>query len=110
MLLVSLLTSHTSLVRGIVYRTRAGDQELTREEIVVRLEESEKAVSLALVINNMSGHKLTLEEVDLTCGVFSSNSSMPDTVLPATTAVVFIEKVTDLDIRVLTGPTFDCPA
>ena len=93
-----------------MYRTRAGDQELTREEIVVRLEESEKAVSLALVINNMSGHKLTLEEVDLTCGVFSSNSSMPDTVLPATTAVVFIEKVTDLDIRVLTGPTFDCPA
>ena len=85
MLLVSLLTSHTSLVRGIVYRTR--------EDIVTRLAESEKAVSLALVINNMSGHKLSLEEVDLSCGVFSSNSSMPDTILPDTTAVVFIEKV-----------------
>ena len=93
MLLVSLLISHTSLVRGIVHTTRAGDKQLTREEIVARLTESEEAVSLALVINNMSGHKLSLEEVDLSCGVFSSNSSMPDTVDPATTAVVFIEKV-----------------
>ena len=130
MLLVSLLISHTSLVRGIVHTTRAGDKQLTREEIVARLTESEEAVSLALVINNMSGHRLSLEEVDLSCGVFSSNSSMPDTVPPATTAVVFIEKVgsnhlqifqtfrhkpallrlTYLDSRVLTDSTFDYQA
>ena len=93
MLLVSLLTSHTSLVRGIVTRTGAGHHQVTMEEVITRLAESEKVVSLALVINNMSGHKLSLEEVDLSCGVISSNSSMPETILSDTTAVVFIEKV-----------------
>ena len=92
-LLLSLLTPHTSLVRGIVYRSQAEDHQLTMEEVLTRLAESEKEVSLALVINNMSGHKLSLEEVDLSCGVFSNNSSMPESIPPATTAVVFIEKV-----------------
>ena len=63
------------------------------EEVLSRLGESEQEVSLALVINNMSGHRLRLEEVDLSCGVFSGNSSMPESILPDTTAVVFIEKV-----------------
>ena len=93
LLLLSLLSSLTSLVRGIVYRGKAGDQELTMEEVLSRLGESEQEVSLALVINNMSGHRLRLEEVDLSCGVFSGNSSMPESILPDTTAVVFIEKV-----------------
>ena len=68
----------------------------TLTEILTRLEEAEAPVILALVINNNSGYELRLEEVDLSCGKFSSNSSMPDTILPDTSSVVYIEKVVEL--------------
>ena len=96
LLLVSLLTPSS---RGIVYRTITGTQQLDMEDVLARLEEEQTPVMVGLIINNHSGHKLKLEEVDHSCGVVSANSSMPDTLLPDTTAVVFIEKV---NIRQLT--------
>ena len=61
----------------------------------------EKAERLQRIAEeNLAETELSLEEVDLTCGVFSSNSSMPDTILPDTTAVVFIEKVATISIQI----------
>ena len=64
------------------------------EEVLNRLEETEKPVVVGLIINNNSGHKLNFEEVDLSCGVISNNSSMPETIPASSSTVVYIEKVT----------------
>lgn len=87
--LLSLLTPHT---RGIVYRS--ANTQVNIEEVLNRLEETEKPVVIGLIINNNSGHKLNFEEVDLSCGVISNNSSMPDTIPASSSTVVYIEKVT----------------
>ena len=86
--LLSLLTPHT---RGIVYRSNT---QVNMEEVLNRLEETEKPVVVGLIINNNSGHKLNFEEVDLSCGVISNNSSMPETIPASSSTVVYIEKVT----------------
>lgn len=86
--LLSLITPHT---RGIVYRSNT---QVNMEEVLNRLEETEKPVVVGLIINNNSGHKLNFEEVDLSCGVISNNSSMPETIPASSSTVVYIEKVT----------------
>ena len=48
--LLSLLTPHT---RGIVYRSNT---QVNMEEVLNRLEETEKPVVVGLIINNNSGH------------------------------------------------------
>ena len=62
-------------------------------ELRTDLEEMEASVAVAIIIQNHSRYKLELEQVDVTCGVFSNNQSLPEEVWPGETGVVRMEKV-----------------
>ena len=61
--------------------------------VLDELEDRESSVMVAVIINNHLGHILTLEELDIHCGVISVNSSMPDTINPKESHLIFTEKV-----------------
>ena len=72
---------------------RANDDVFNMSEIRNTLEDIEASVALALVIHNDSRFKLYLQKTDITCGVFSNNSALPDELMPGESSVSFMEKV-----------------
>ena len=71
------------LIRALcqVKSDRAVDS-IDTDELRTDLEEMEASVAVAIIIQNQSRYKLELEQVDVTCGVFSNNQSLPEEVWP----------------------------
>ena len=61
--------------------------------VLEELDKSEVGVMVALIIHNHSGYRLVLEDVDVSCGMFSNNGSMPEVLNPGGAYVVYSEKV-----------------
>ena len=63
------------------------------DSVLEELEDRESSVMVAVIINNHLGHILTLEELDIHCGIISVNSTLPDTINPKESHLIFTEKV-----------------
>ena len=50
-------------------------------------------VIVAIIIHNHSGHKMILEDVDISCGMLTNTSSMPEYLYPDGSYIVYTEKV-----------------
>ena len=73
--------------------------DITR--VLEELDKSEVGVMVALIIHNHSGYRLVLEDVDVSCGMFSNNGSMPEVLNPGGAYVVYSEKVVTCFILVM---------
>ena len=62
-------------------------------KVLEELDQSEVGVMVAVIIHNHSGYTLILEDVDVSCGMFSNNGSMPEVLNPGGAYVIFSEKV-----------------
>ena len=62
-------------------------------EVKNNLEEMEASVAVAIIIQNQSRLKLQLEQLDVSCGVFTNNDTLPEELWPGETSIVTMEKV-----------------
>ena len=62
-------------------------------DVLEEVEDSEASVMVTVIINNHSGHKMVLEEVDIGCGMISNNSALPEILDPDSSYIVYTEKV-----------------
>ena len=62
-------------------------------EEMTELEEMESSVAVAIIIQNQSRQKLQLEQLDVSCGVFTNNHTLPEELWPGETSIVTMEKV-----------------
>lgn len=68
-------------------------------KVLEELDQSEVGVVVAVIIHNHSGYKLILEDVDVSCGMFSNNGSMPEVLNPGGAYVIFSEKVREFSFH-----------
>ena len=75
------------------------------DEVRKELEEMEASVAVAVIIQNHSRFKLKLEQVDITCGVFSNNTgSIQEELWPGQADIVMMEKVKPFTMVLLSTP------
>ena len=65
-------------------------------EVMNELEEMEASVAVAIIIQNQSRLKLQLEQLDVSCGVFTNNHTLPEEIWPGETSIVTMEKVSHI--------------
>ena len=61
--------------------------------VLEEVEDSEASVMVTVIINNHSGLKMVLEDVDIGCGMISNNSALPEVLEPDSSYIVYTEKV-----------------
>ena len=61
--------------------------------VLEEVEDSEASVMVTVIINNHSGLKIILEDVDIGCGMISNNSALPEILDPDSSYIVYTEKV-----------------
>ena len=71
----------------------SGDSVPDIRDVLDALEDSEASVMVAVIIHNHSGHKMMLEEVDISCGTVSNNSRLPEYLDPDGSYVIYTETV-----------------
>ena len=62
-------------------------------DVLEEVEDSEASVMVTVIINNHSGLKMVLEDVDIGCGMISNNSALPEILDPDSSYIVYTEKV-----------------
>ena len=62
-------------------------------DVLEEVEDSEASVMVTVIINNHSGLKMVLEDVDIGCGMISNNSALPEVLEPDSSYIVYTEKV-----------------
>ena len=62
-------------------------------DVLEEVEDSEASVMVTVIIYNHSGLKMILEDVDISCGVISNNSALPEVLEPDSSYIVYTEKV-----------------
>ena len=62
-------------------------------DVLEEVEDSETSVMVTVIINNHSGLKMILEDVDIGCGMISNNSALPEVLEPDSSYIVYTEKV-----------------
>ena len=112
MLCLLMLCAGLARARVIMVDTNtAGDiVDVYISDVGDKLEQTDASVAVAVIIHNHSRYRsvyfgnhypihyhyharLELEELDVSCGRFTGNSSLPEEILPGASAVLYMEKV-----------------
>ena len=121
MLCLLMLCAGLARARVIMVDTNtAGDiVDVYVSDVGDKLEQTDASVAVAVIIHNHSRYRsvyfgnhypihyhyharLELEELDVSCGRFTGNSSLPEEILPGASVVLYMEKVgTGLSILTL---------